>query len=358
LKKIYNPLIASVCLLLAVCFLPGGTAFSDEAIEETAIEGSGPISFNNQMPLYLFFLQMKADKTQAVKRNEFKVLADYTVSNITASAFTPCDINSLPLYDIDIDMEVSRINLDLRYGLYDDLEVGLEVPYIYLSEGYLDGFIEDTEDFIGARTPRSRRRQGRGNFDYSLKYDNQFVIQEKEAMEGLGDIVLGVKYHAFKEKGKLYPNVSFRAALKLPTGDKDNFIGSGEVDYGFGVLFDKCFFDRLFAYSALSAVIIKEPSFLDRLPDMDNAIYSGMFGLEYFFGEKFSVITQVSGHTSPYPEESDTNVLENPGTQFALGAKYYLDKKNDILLHFSVIENIHSAASPDVTFQTGLKWAL
>ncbi|MFC1508591.1 DUF3187 family protein [Candidatus Omnitrophota bacterium] len=112
------------------------------------------------MPLYLIYLQLPPEEAKVTQRDKFVINADYTVSNISVSAFTAMADPNIdpPTYDIQMDLEVSRVTLDFRYGLYDSLEVGLEVPFISFSKGYLDNFIEGFEDAIGARTPRSPLR--------------------------------------------------------------------------------------------------------------------------------------------------------------------------------------------------------
>ncbi|MBU4457810.1 MAG: DUF3187 family protein, partial [Candidatus Omnitrophica bacterium] len=172
---------AAIVIILSCIFLADSPAFSENSEDVPFAERSGPIAMRNQMPLYLFYLQIAPDKAEVTKRNKFLINADYTVSNITVSAFTP--ITSL--YTVDIDMEVSRVTLDLRYGLYENMEIGLEAPYLSLSRGYLDNFIEGIEDGIGARTPRSRERQGSYNFDYSLRYNGRYLIQEKHSKDGI-----------------------------------------------------------------------------------------------------------------------------------------------------------------------------
>jgi hypothetical protein len=114
----------------------------------SAFAKTGPIPIRNQMPLYLFYLQMEPDKASVAKQGKLDINAGYTVSNVTVSCFTPVS----SLYDINIDAEVSRMTLDLRYGLSEKLEAGLDVPYLSLSGGYLDEFVEGFEDTVGATT--------------------------------------------------------------------------------------------------------------------------------------------------------------------------------------------------------------
>ena len=311
---------------------------------------SGPITIRNQMPLYLIYLQMEPDKANVIEQNKFDINADYTVSNITVSCFTPVS----SLYNINIDAEVSRFTLDLRYGIYENTEVGLEVPYISLSRGYLDGFVEGFESTVGATTPRSRTRQGSYNFNYSFIYNNQNLIKRTNASDGLGDVVLKAKYQISEEDVHgFWPNASFRTAVKLPTGEKASLLGSGELDYGFGLLLDKTFSEKITVYAGCNLVIIKKPSFFSVL-NLKQNIVSGIIGAEYLLTQRFSLVAQVTGNTTPYPA-SGTNALDENAFDVGLGFNYLWKEKQNVSWHFAFTENINSASSPDVSLNTGWK---
>jgi len=350
-----------VVLVFLGAFLFFGTekAFSYEYDDEEEYYRTpsmgGPVPIRNQMPLYLFYLQMIPDRASVVGKDKFVLDADYTVSNITVSAFTPTsDIEVTPQYDIQIDAEVSRVTLDFRYGIYDNLEIGLELPYISLSSGYLDSAIEGFEDGIGARTPRSRERQGSYNLDYTFQYRGEYLIYEKDHLEGLGDIILNAKYQLLKESGWFWPNISLRSAIKFPTAKEDQLLGSGEFDYGFGFLIDKGFFERVFLCMGGNVVAIEKPSVLSIL-DIDEYIYGYMLAIEGFLSRNFSIVVQASGHTTPYPG-SGTNPLDNDAHDFALGFNYRWKEKTNVSWNFAIVENISAASSPDVSFNTSLNW--
>jgi len=311
---------------------------------------AGPIPIRNQMPLYLIYLQMEPDKANVIEQNKFDINADYTVSNITVSCFTPAS----SLYKINIDAEVSRFTLDLRYGIYENAEVGLEVPYLSLSRGYLDEFVEGFENTAGATTPRSRTRQGSYNFNYSFIYNNQDLIKRTNASDGLGDIVLKAKYQILEEDVyKFWPNASFRAAVKLPTGEKKSLLGSGELDYGFGVLLDKTFSEKITVYAGCNFVIIEKPSFFSVL-DLERHIVSGIIGAEYLLTQRFSLVAQITGNTTPYPS-SGTNALDENAFDIGFGFNYLWKEKQNVSWHFAFTENLNSASSPDVSLNTGWK---
>ncbi len=342
-----------LCLFFVVTYAP---AYSLEE-EGSFREHSGPVPIRNQTPLYLIYLQLPPEEAAVIQRDKFMINADYTVSNITISAFTAMadPMNDPPTYDIQLDMEVSRVTLDFRYGLYDSLEVGLEVPFISFSGGYMDNFIEGFEDAIGARTPRSRERQGSNNYDYSFKFENRYLIRQTDSSEGIGDVVLNAKYQLLKDERWFLPNFSLRSAIKFPTADKDDMLGSGKIDYGAGFLIDKGFFNnRLILYGGGNFVMIQKPSVFSDL-SLENEIVSGVVALEYFFTNRFSVVTQVIGNSTPYPY-SGTNPLDNEAYDFVLGCSYTLKERSNVSWNFSIAENISAASSPDVSFHTGLDW--
>lgn len=345
-------LLVFTCLSCAVTY--ASSYYTEE--EKAVRERSGPVSLRNQMPLYILYLQMAPEQTAVAERGKLIMNADYSLSNITVSAFTPTgSIDLLPLYDIQIDMEVSRVTLDFRYGLYDSLEIGLEIPFISFSSGYTDNFIESFEDAIGARTPRSRERQGSYNYEYSFKFDNVFLINQTDSAEGIGDMVMSLKYQLLKEEGYFWPSISLRSAVKLPTADDKDMLGSGKIDYGAGFLMDKGFFNnRFILYCGGNIVMIEKPDVFSVL-SMDHEIYSAMVALEYFLTDRFSVVMQAIGNSTPYPE-SQTNPLDNEAYDLILGCSYRLKEKSDISWHFAIAENYSAASSPDVSFHTGIDW--
>jgi hypothetical protein len=311
---------------------------------------TGPIPIRNQMPLYLFYLQMEPDKASVVEQDRFDINTDYTVSNVTVSCFTPAS----SLYKIDIDAEISRFTLDLRYGICENAEVGLEVPYLSLSRGYLDEFVKGFEDTVGATTPRSRTRQGSYNLNYSFIYNSQDLIKITNASNGLGDVVLKAKYQILEEdEHRLWPNISLRAAVKLPTGEKKSLLGSGELDYGIGLLLDETFSKKITVYAGCNFVIIEKPDFFSVL-NLKQNIVSGIIGMEYLLTQRFSLVMQVTGNTTPYPS-SGTNALDEDAFDVGLGFNYFWKEKQNVSWHFAFTENINSAASPDVSLNMGWK---
>jgi hypothetical protein len=104
---------------------------------------------------------------------------------------------SNPPVDIDLEMETRIFSLSALYGITRDWEAGVFVPYVFhRSRGDI---------FLGERRV--------GHADGST--------------EGLGDILLLSKYRLGAGEDWSW---SLSGRLKLPTGDKDDYLGTGKTD--------------------------------------------------------------------------------------------------------------------------------
>lgn len=126
--------------------------------------------------------------------------------------------------------------------------VSLSIPYLDLStEGsatVIDGAVQNVGD---------REAQASGS--------------------GLGDIVLRGLFEAKEQEG-VWPFIDLTAKLKLPTGDEDKGLGTGEADIGFGVELTRVLDDGFYLMSELGYTFIGEPSGF-RLQDRWNYAIGG-----------------------------------------------------------------------------------
>ena len=184
--------------------------------------------------------------------------------------------------------------------------------------------------------------------------DGQDLIKRTNASDGLGDVVLKAKYQILEEDNYGFlPNVSIRTAVKFPTGDKKSLLGSGELDYGFGLLLDKTFSEKITVYAGCNFIIIEKPDFFSVLNIKRNMV-SGIIGVEYLLKQRLSLVAQLTGNSTPYPS-SGTNALDESAFDVGLGLNYIWKEKQNVSWHFAFTENINSASSPDVSFNTGWK---
>ena len=303
----------------------------------------GPMAIRNQMPLYLFWYAFPQEKAEVAEYKKFVTAFDYTVSNVIIDKSTwPGEE-----YIVKADMEISRYNLNARYGILEKFEASVEIPYLALSKGYLDSFVEDFERGIGATAVGARKKVGKYLFNYNVQHNYKTLINTQSPSSGIGDIAVNAKYMLIDEMEGL-PRVSVRGAIKLPTASKEKYLGSGKFDYGLGLLFDKSF-GRFFTYANLNTVFIEKPSFLSEL-NIKKYIISGMLGCEYCFTERFSGILQWTLHSTPYPK-AHIDPLDNIAGEFGLGLNYQFTMNSN--WHIAVVENCFADSTPDVTFQAG-----
>lgn len=134
-------------------------------------------------------------------------------------------VPEFPSITLDADIDVDVFAFFLTYGLLDDLDISIIVPYLDIR---MEGKVEV---------------DGLAAFDPTLMFGDpltpqQLAFQGAEAASGIGDVILRMKYVALRTE---YLDVAARADLQLPTGDEDNLLGLGEVAWGGTVIVSKTF---------------------------------------------------------------------------------------------------------------------
>lgn len=144
---------------------------------------------------------------------------------------------------------------------------------------------------------------------------------------------------------------ALRFGLKLPTGDSDDFHGSGGTDISIGIagdwkqLFD---FDRLDAYYRAHISYIGEP---DRLADRYEEFVGQLaFGAGCRLTPSMEMRLQASGRTANY--ESSIEVLGQESAWVTFGARFNVSSSWS--LDLAVAEDIKVRSAPDVSFMFAL----
>lgn len=104
---------------------------------------------------------------------------------------------SSPPVDIDLELRTRILGLSALYGVSDAWEIGLFVPFV------------------------AHRSRG------DIYLGNRWVGDADGDTEGLGDLMLLTKYRLAGDRDWAF---SVAGRLKLPTGDEDRYLGTGETD--------------------------------------------------------------------------------------------------------------------------------
>ena len=97
-------------------------------------------------------------------------------------------------FTANVDLEMVRTVIALRYGVHPNFEVGIALPIIYTYGGILDEFIIEVERLVTPGNERLvRKNQVAGEFTYQVSRGNRVFIQGQDDALGIGDIVLQAK---------------------------------------------------------------------------------------------------------------------------------------------------------------------
>ena len=91
--------------------------------------------------------------------------------------------------NIVLDGETYVATFGLRYGLAEHLQVGIDLPWVWQSKGFLDGFIENFHDFFGMpNADRNNMSNNNINYAYDSRDGDDFLLDHETS--GIGDVRL------------------------------------------------------------------------------------------------------------------------------------------------------------------------
>jgi Protein of unknown function (DUF3187) len=285
-EKRRKPLRQIITVIITILITVwGAVAHADVGREVPAVTPYGPLRLVNQQPLQLLFLQLSPDVTTPVQAGHALVHFDVALTNTLLQQEGPVTA--------DIDLEMVRAVVDLRYGLLQRLEVGVELPFLYTYGGILDEFIEDFERLLGVLCCE-RAQQNAREVSYRVFRGNRQILQGDANAAGIGDMAVKLKFRLWPE-GTWQPALSLRTAVKFPTGAKAQAFGSGEVDGGIGLLLQKTFgrwtvyinSDITFPGDGFASVAVQP-------------FVSGLVALEYRLSQPLSLVAQFRGDSRPF----------------------------------------------------------
>jgi hypothetical protein len=311
------------------------TFVSAQEIDTAWRAKSGPVPVINQSPVQLLFLQPVPDRAVTHPAGHGSVRLTTTVTNTLVS-------KESSHYQATLDMEAVRTCLDMRYGVLPRIEIGFLVPVSHYYDGFLDGFIEDVEDSFGD-VRGIRTQEEADTFTYSVKKDGRAFISGAENTTGVGDVVLAAKT-TIMDQERVWPALAVRASAKLPTGKRSRGFGSGEPDWGMGVLLEKDLGplnlywngDITFPGEAFDDVDLSVQEFVTL-----------MLGVEYGVTEQFSILSQLYYVTRPF-EHTGVEVLDRRIYELLIGVDYRT--RGALFFQGGIVEDIMDSADATADF--------
>jgi hypothetical protein len=273
-------------------------------------EGFGPFPVRNFQPMQQLVLSMPGDRAAVLKKGVLDIRLE--LAN-TSSVFNDQGSQA----SATMKFETLRSGLFLRYGATERWELAVEVPVLYRYGGFMEGSIESVERATTGLAP-ARKALSQLGYAFNISRGRNTIASGGEDVVGLGDSTIMSKYQLLSETASI-PTLSFRTAVKLPTGDKSQFFGSGSPDIGFGLAVEKGFIGRWVLYGNLNGVI---PT--GRIAGLSlQPTISGLIAVEYLWSENFSLTAHFNYYSTPF-RGVGTRVLDNGVAESAVGFSYRL----------------------------------
>lgn len=249
------------------------------------------------------------------------------------------------------DGESYRFNLGLRRGLARRIEVGFDIPYLSHRGGFLDGFIEDFHDTF-ALSQSGRDNHPRNQLLYNYVRAGEEEIRVDENSEGIGDVRLRAAWQLWQTEAGPQRGAALHAALKLPSGDSDNLLGSGSTDLAFWLSATRGWEkgkSAMALFGAAGVLLMTDGDVAEE--HQRNLAGFGTLGGGWRPASWIVLKLQFDGHTPLY--DSDLPELGDFAGQLTMGGDLALGKQT--ALEIGVSEDIIVDTAPDVVFRLALR---
>jgi hypothetical protein len=243
------------------------------------------------------------------------------------------------------DAETRELRFIAQRSFADHYALRLELPYRHTSAGSLDGFIDRWHDIFGL-PEGARPSLPEDALRLFYRRDGSVRLDSSSAaMQGLGDvsIELGRTLISTQESA-----VTGWIGLKLPTGDAEDFTGSGSVDVDVTIAAQRRFAGRWQVFGQVAGTWLGDG---DRLVELQrNWMWSASAGVSARAIGSLTLTLQVDAHSAVF--DSDLDFLGD-AVALSIGGTYRF--ASDWQLALSVSEDIAVETTSDVVFLFELK---
>lgn len=301
-------------------------------------ERGSPIYVANQNPFVQIFGLPKAEPGQITPSGKLDAGFLYFVSNNSISADAGGE-------SIIWDGETAQYNLRFRYGVSEHLELGMDVPYIDHSGGYLDSLIRGFHDLFSF--PNDRQEEfDKNQIHYQLKENGATTFEMKDRAHGFGDIRFSAAIPLFDPTPQAQRYLALRPQIKLPTGDSDDLLGSGGTDVSVGLAYsDYQTLNSLnMVLSSHAGMIYMGNSKVLRDQQRHFAGYGGV-SLDWLATEHLEFKVQMDLHSAFYESK-----LKQLGSSIQLLAGGTAHLPGRVLLDLGISQQLITDATSDVGF--------
>jgi hypothetical protein len=300
-----------------------------------------PFSSANRNPFVQVFGLPEAESAELTAAHSWQSAVQFEVGNNFSE-------HSGTRETIIIDGESYRAQLQLRYGLSQDIEVGIEVPYLSHDRGGLDSFIENWHDLWGL-PDGGRPAFPQDQLLISYQQDGVERVNISRAADGVGDININMAYQLASTETRQW---ALRTSVKLPSGEAKQLLGSESTDISLGIhVSDQDLLQNynISLHGSAGVLWMDSGEVLDQ--QREDWVFYGSTTLGWLMTSALSLKLQLDAHTAFY--DSRLTELGSDSVQLLMGGSIRLSEK--WALDLAVSEDIAVNTAPDVVFHLGLK---
>ena len=320
----------SIAVHSAVAALLCCTSLSAQAEDQPA----DALPLRNHNPILQIFGLPSFQTPEVSVEGAWDISFSYDIAN-------DADDASRPNEELVIDGESQVLAISLRRRVSDKLELGLDVPFVSHSGGFLDGTIKDWHNLLGLSN--SMRDGPNDQLQHYYELDGVALLDFSESTSGIGDVQISAAIPL--------QSVTIRAGAKLPTGDAEKLTGSGAADFSLGVYGARSttIFDRELDISGFVGVLALGDG--DVMSEFQrSAVPYGGLALRWHATEKFALSTQWYVQGSYF--DIDIDEIGGSTIQLGVGVDYRLRKS---FLRFAIVEDVAAGAAPDFALHLSLR---
>jgi len=246
-------------------------------------------------------------------------------------------------FTLDGEVIDTRLHVDHSFG--ERWAVHGELAYRSLSEGSLDGIIEDWHDFFSLPNG-SRTQLPQDQLLLSYQVGASPLLYVDEGTSGIADIPVAIGYALHASEAAA---VSAWLTVKAPTGKADDLTGSGAVDVAASVAAERKLAEHWDVFGQANVAWLGDGDFL---PDaQESYAWSAMAGVSWNAWRTLDLTVQFDANSAVLDTgfdelDGDAIVLTFGGSYRTTGAWQF---------DFGVSEDIDVDASPDVVFNLGVR---
>jgi len=334
----------SLVVLAAVALVAVSSSCASFApTDAPAREVRGPLPTRIQHPLALTLPNLTPRRPVVQPEGSWRLGADVAYSSLF-------ELDSRGGDRVAFDAELLRATAHVRYGVASNVDVEVELAGRYGSGGFLDHFLREYHDLIGAPN-QGRDAVDDDQFEAELQYDSVSVYSWRANEAQLADTSIVLTLGADGEAPDEWRHAA-RFGLELPTGSESDGSSNGGVDWIVGWLAERSH-GRFTHHFALNYGRAQRP---ERFKAADLALpdrASGFYALELRWTDRLSAVAQVDVQ-SPLIDRIHLEEIDSAIVDLGVGA--WFDVAPNQRLWGSFHEDLLAASGPDFALYFGWTW--